>query len=96
MAAGTHMTSRTIAGIVLGFTLSCGIGGLYTVFGPQAHSENLIVALMVMLLIWIAAWASSYAVASASRAWGWLLAANLVVHVLLWVSRHQHWGGWAS
>lgn len=90
------MWSRTFAGLLLGFTLACALGGLYTVLGPQAHGDNLIVALLAMLPLWIAAWSLAYAGRSAARAWAWLGMLNLAAYGLLWLARHHHWNGWGA
>lgn len=78
---------RTAIGALLGFTLACALAGLYVHLGPQAPGENLIVALMAMLPLWLAGWACAYLPATTWRAAGWLLAANLLAQALLWLAR---------
>lgn len=87
------MWSRSCAGALLGFTLACALAGLYAVLGPQARADDLVVAVMVMFPLWIAAWTSAYTTRSATRAWLWLGAANLVSFLLLALARSsQGWG----
>lgn len=81
--SGLAVGPRTVIGAVLGFALACALAGLYVHLGPQSPAENLIVALMGMLPLWLAAWACAYLPATAWRALGWLLGANLLAQLAL-------------
>jgi hypothetical protein len=83
-----------MAGILLGFTLSAAMAGLYALLGPQAVGENLIIAVVAMFPAWIASWSFAYVPASAGRVWGWLLLGNVIAYGMLWLAK-QH-TGWAA
>lgn len=79
------MTARSIAAVVLGFTLAVALCGLYVVLGPVDAQTDLIVALLSLIPIWVTASLLAFVVSSVRRACVWLLAANAIVYVALWV-----------
>lgn len=46
--------SRTIVACVLGLTTAIGLTALYTLVGPAAFEQNLVVAVLLIVPIWIA------------------------------------------
>ena len=78
---------QATAGVVLGFTLSTGIGGLYALLAPPSFDTALITGVLLVMPLWIAIMLLSFRIRSGPRAWLLLGAANLACYGLLWALR---------
>jgi hypothetical protein len=79
------MISRTLAGFLLGYVLAAALGSLWTRVMPGALDENLVLAVVLYLPLWLAAWTWSYFARSAWQAWWTLGALSLLAHAGLWL-----------
>ncbi|WP_428312310.1 hypothetical protein [Hydrocarboniphaga sp.] len=78
---------QTTAGVLLGLSLSTGIGGLYALLAPPSFDAALITGVLLVMPLWIAIMLLSFRIRSGVRAWMLLGLANLACYGLLWVLR---------
>lgn len=78
---------QTTAGVLLGLTLSTGIGGLYALLAPPSFDAALITGVMLVMPLWIAIMLLSFRMRSGLHAWSVLGLANLACYGLLWLLR---------
>jgi hypothetical protein len=81
--------SKTLAGAVLGLTLAFAVCGLFAWWGPGGISApNKVQFVMWMITpLWLVIFSLVYLFRTGLRAVLWLLAANLLAYLLLWISR---------
>lgn len=80
--------SKTLAGTLLGFTLSSGCAGLFSWLAsdlPLSIRGQL--AMWMTAPVWMGILSGVYFFRSGQRAWAWLAGANLLVFGLLAASR---------
>lgn len=85
----TDWLSKTLAGLLLGFSLSIIASGLLMTQLrdlPVAVSGQL--AMWLVPPVWLLVLAGVYFFASGMRAWAWLLGANALALGLWWLIRH--------
>lgn len=72
--------SKTLAGMLLGFTLALGCSGLFARLNPDmAASIKAQLAMWMVAPIWLGTLGGVYFFASGRRAWLWLGGANLLL-----------------
>lgn len=80
--------SKTLAGVVLGFTLALALSGLYALAASGVHlSERSQLAMWATFPSWMVALAGGYACRSGARAWLLLGALNLAAWGLFFLLR---------
>ncbi len=76
--------AKTLAGAVLGLLLALGCSGLFVALAvgvsPSARAQ---LAMWLVIPVWMGVLSGCYFFTSGLRAWGWLVASNLVVLGLL-------------
>ena len=78
-----HWWAKSIAGVVLGFTLGILVGVVVMRFGSAAPGLRAQWAMWAVVPVWALALSLVFACRSGWRAWGWLGLANLLVVLLL-------------
>lgn len=82
------MLARTFAGAILGFPLSIAIVALAIWLWPGS-SEGVVIPLMMLFFpLWIGVMACTFLFRSGLRAWGWLVAANILAFAALLLAKH--------
>lgn len=82
--------TKTLAGVILGLSLSLALTGLYSLAAAGVHlSQRAQLAMWSTWPMWVAALAGSYAFRSGARAWAWLGAANLLAWGAFLLLRHS-------
>lgn len=72
--------NKTLAGLLLGFTLALGCGGVFVhLTNSLAPSSQGQLAMWLVAPIWLGVLSGVYFFTNGKRAWGCLLLANLVV-----------------
>jgi hypothetical protein len=80
--------AKTLAGVLLGFTLAVGCSGLLNWLVADLPLSGRGQLIMWMIApVWMGALAGVYFFRSGVRAWGWLAAANLLVFGILALCR---------
>jgi hypothetical protein len=77
--------SRTLAGVLLGYLLAAALGSLWTRAAPGALDANLVLAMVLFVPLWLAAWTWAYLARSAWRACWTLGTVVVLAHVVLWL-----------
>lgn len=73
---------KTAAGVILGFALALGLSGLFRISGgieEAFFSTRGQVAMWMMAPIWALILSFVFMFRTTTRAWGWLLVANVIV-----------------
>ncbi len=81
--------SKTLAGLVLGFTLAIGCAGLFSWLAsaiPLSSRGQL--AMWITAPVWMGVLSGVYFFRSGWRAWAWLAGANLLVFAIPIFFRH--------
>lgn len=81
------MLGRCLAGVLLGLPLSMALVGLFVWFWPGSSQGVVVPALVAFFPVYTGVMGAAYLFRSASRAWAWLAAANVVAFALLWVAQ---------
>lgn len=82
------MLARTFAGAVLGFPLSIAIVALAIWLWPGSSESAVIPLLVLFFPLWIGVMACTFLFRSGLRAWGWLVAANILAFAALFLAKH--------
>ncbi|AZR83298.1 hypothetical protein AYJ59_12625 [Thiomicrospira sp. S5] len=72
--------AKTLAGVLLGFTLGVGISGLFMAFsGDILASVKVQLAMWIVTPVWLVVISASYAFRNGWQAWLWLGLVNFLV-----------------
>ncbi len=84
-----HWIGKTSAGIVCGFVLALAASGLLVRVGPgsSADAAKAETAMLVVPLVWTAAFSAAYVFRTGLRAWLWLGAVSVATLVVFEVLR---------
>lgn len=82
--------SKTLAGVILGFTLALALTGIFAWVGPGGIDapQKVQVVMWMIAPLWMILCSTSYFFRTGLSAWLWLLLANLIAYTLLFIVRH--------
>jgi hypothetical protein len=87
-ASASDWLAKSLAGLLLGFALAVGCGGLLSwAASDLALTVRAQLAMWLTAPVWLGVLGGVYFFRSGKRAWAWLSGANLLVFGLLTVSR---------
>lgn len=76
--------TRTIIACVFGLTTALGVTSLYTLVGPAAFGQNLVVAVLLIVPIWIATLVTIF-LSRTRRSTAVVLGLNIACYVAIWL-----------
>lgn len=85
-----HWLGKSLAGLILGFTLGLAVSGLFAWMGPDginAPTGKTEFNMWLVAPVWAAVMSMVYLFGNSRRAWLWLGVANVIAFVLLWIVR---------
>lgn len=90
-----HWLGKSLAGVVLGYTLALACVGLFAWLGPGgiAAGNKTQFTMWLIAPLWMSVFVPVYLFRSGLRAWLWLGAANIVAYSVLLAVRAAHGGG---
>lgn len=80
-------TTKTLAGLGLGYLLGLAVSGLFVVLVPAPPGQTFQLAMWLVAPVWLAVASLVYLFSTAARAWLWLGGATVSAWALVLASR---------